>query len=180
MKNSALFSVLTTSACMLMALATSAVLAGTHQHKAHVHGEANLNIVIDQNNVLIELESPAANLLGFEHTPHTSAEKQQLKVTQSLLSEPSTLLSITNNQCQLVNTDIELPFSDHDDHHSDHSEIHAEYTLQCQSGKAITLLSIQLFSHFPDMQKLTVMWIKNDQQGSVTLTPDDHQIILPE
>ena len=200
MKNSVLFSMLTT-------LATSAVLAETHQHEAHVHGEARINLVVEGHEVLLELQTPAANLLGFEHAPQTNAEKQQLKTTQSLLSDPSTLLSITNNPCQLFNADIELPFSDHKDHHHEkhedhhhkdhehndeeksdyaevhgevHGEIHAEYTLRCQPDKAISQLTIPVFDHFPGMEKLQLMWIKSNQQGSATLTATNDQVVLPE
>ncbi|UTW49604.1 DUF2796 domain-containing protein [Bacterioplanoides sp. SCSIO 12839] len=169
-------------------LATSVVLADTHQHEAHVHGEARINLVVEGHEVLLELQTPAANLLGFEHAPQTNAEKQQLKTTQSLLSDPSTLLSITNNPCQLVNADVVLPFSDHKDHHHKdhehndevHGDIHAEYTLRCQPGKAISQLTIPVFDHFPGMEKLQLMWIKSNQQGSATLTATNDQVVLPK
>ena len=37
----------------------------------HEHGVASLNLVVDGNLVSLELDSPAANLVGFEHTPGT-------------------------------------------------------------------------------------------------------------
>ena len=45
------------------------------QHQAHVHGEATLHVVVEGNTVEIELQSPAMNLLGFEHSPETQQQK---------------------------------------------------------------------------------------------------------
>ena len=46
---------------------------------AHVHGEAELNIVIEGRELLMELESPSFNLVGFEHEPQ-SLNQQDLVV----------------------------------------------------------------------------------------------------
>ena len=37
------------------------------EQQAHVHGTAELFVVLDGNQLDIELRSPAMNLLGFEH-----------------------------------------------------------------------------------------------------------------
>jgi hypothetical protein len=51
-------------------------------HGAHVHGVANLNIAIEGHHLHIEFTSPAANIVGFEHHPHT--EKQKSAVDDAL------------------------------------------------------------------------------------------------
>ena len=46
------------------------------QSEAHVHGEAELNVVISENMALLELRSPAVNIIGFEDSPRSDAEWQ--------------------------------------------------------------------------------------------------------
>ena len=45
-------------------------------HGAHVHGLGGLNIALDGNLLYLELNSPAANIIGFEHTPQNEREKE--------------------------------------------------------------------------------------------------------
>lgn len=184
-------------AILTATLLANPVMAETHSHDAHVHGEATLNLVIDGNELLLELDSPAANLLGFEHAPQNQAQKQQLKKTQSLLSEVDSLVELSNLNCQLVSAEIDMPFADHksdhhdshdhhDDHHkkhhdteaAEHSEIHAQYSLNCPPGKPIEQLTLSLFQHFSGLEKLQVMWINGNLQGVSRLTANNSVLIL--
>ena len=112
----------------------SAISAGKH-----VHGEADLFIAIDQQKVLIELESPAANITGFEHAPSTKKQQQVIRDAIATLGSYSNIIRLENDIACTVNAiDINNPFKEstshkdehehhdehaHDDHH-DHSEQH--------------------------------------------------------
>ena len=48
------------------------------QHEPHVHGKAEMNILIDEKTFIFELNSPTLNFLGFEHEPETNEEKETL------------------------------------------------------------------------------------------------------
>ncbi len=43
---------------------------------AHQHGKGILNIVLEGNTLLMELEAPGADIIGFEHTAKTATEKK--------------------------------------------------------------------------------------------------------
>ena len=59
------------------------VLAEEYRHhKAHAHGVAHLNVAVEGNDLYIELFSPAANIVGFEHHPRT--EKQKAAVNKAI------------------------------------------------------------------------------------------------
>ena len=45
-----------------------------HQHDAHVHGIATLNLALEGEEVHIEFHSPAANIVGSEHVPSSEAD----------------------------------------------------------------------------------------------------------
>ena len=43
------------------------LIAKVHAEEAHIHGLATLTLALEGNSLEIEFESPAANLVGFEH-----------------------------------------------------------------------------------------------------------------
>src|SRR5882724_5393572 len=60
-------------------LATLACTSTWAQHspKAHDHGAAQLNIAVDGKTAVIEFESPAQSIIGFEHAAKTPGEKKK-------------------------------------------------------------------------------------------------------
>ena len=56
--------------------------------EAHVHGKASINLVLDDQSLFIEFESPAYNLVGFEHEPKDQIQQKEVQDTLSLLSRP--------------------------------------------------------------------------------------------
>ncbi|MCF7994732.1 MAG: DUF2796 domain-containing protein, partial [Chromatiaceae bacterium] len=45
------------------------------QQGAHVHGVGQLNVAVDGSALLVELISPAMDLVGFEHAPRNEAQR---------------------------------------------------------------------------------------------------------
>ena len=88
----------------------------------HVHGEAELFIAIEGKQILIEFESPADNILGFEHAPKTKKQRELLESSLDKLKSHRALISVSGAACEQVATDVESPFADHDeDHHQEHN-----------------------------------------------------------
>ncbi|NTS78197.1 DUF2796 domain-containing protein [Catenovulum sp. SM1970] len=69
---------------------------------AHIHGQAELNIAVEQNQVAVEFISPAGNLLSFEHMAKTQAEKQQIQKTENQLNQTAQLFSFTGADCHIA------------------------------------------------------------------------------
>jgi hypothetical protein len=95
----------------------------------HVHGQAEVFIAIQNNQILIELESPAANILGFEYQPKTTEEKTQLAYSIKKLQDYKTISIFPEADCQQVSVNIHSPFKhnnkEHKEHdHSKHSHEH--------------------------------------------------------
>ena len=55
------------------------------QHGTHVHGVASLNIALADNELFIEFESPAIDIVGFEHEPGTDEEKATFQKALGIL-----------------------------------------------------------------------------------------------
>nr|VFJ72949.1 MAG: Protein of unknown function (DUF2796) [Candidatus Kentron sp. FW] len=120
----------------------SGITGPTLAEPAHQHGVADLDIAFSGQEIAMELHSPANNILGFEHTPKTDAEKQQLTASLSRLKKADSLFALPDTAgCELASVEIEHPFEhgaepeakhhdgahEHDDHHDEgagHDEDH--------------------------------------------------------
>jgi hypothetical protein len=159
-----------------------------HEHGslgAHEHGVGRLNAALDGQTLELELESPAMNLVGFEHVATTDADKAKVAAARAQLEKPLTLFSLPAAAgCKVVSQELESPLfgdkpdaDDHDDdeadkdgheHHHDHSEIHAHYQFNCATPGALKTLDLaNVFNTFPATQKIQVQLISaSGQQGT--------------
>ncbi len=62
----------------------SAASWAQRQHGPHVHGLAQLNIAIEGSDIHTEMESPAINIIGFEHNP---ASEEELHSAQKAMAQ---------------------------------------------------------------------------------------------
>jgi Protein of unknown function (DUF2796). len=67
------------NALVLAACAVLLTAAPAFAHGAHEHGVARLNVAVDGSTVDIDLESPLANPLSFEHAPSTPEQRQAVQ-----------------------------------------------------------------------------------------------------
>lgn len=154
---------------------------------AHEHGVARLNVVLDGATLELELDSPAMNLVGFEHVATSDADKAKVAAARKQLEEPLKLFGLaTAAGCQEENQELESPLfgdqpsakdddGDHDhdhDHEHGHSEIHAHYQLACATpGKLAQVDLAPLFKAFPQTQKINVQLIGPNGQKGLEITP---------
>lgn len=160
-----------------------------HDHEAHVHGHANLYVVVDDKNVFIEFESPAMNLLGFEHEPHNEDEHKAVASVNEALMDYKTVVMFPNSQCEQVEVEMEMPYEaeeheDHHDHHaheekhehkheheeSEHSDYFVSYAFEC--NQAISTIELVMFEDFPVIEKVEVNWVSESKQGAFFAKPD--------
>ena len=101
--------------------------AGFRQEDAHVHGEAVLSVAIDGQQLLIELESPAMNIVGFEHEPNNAQQEQAITTAKASLGEVEQLFVLPAGAgCVLASSEVEWSLEDdHDDHDDEHHESEA-------------------------------------------------------
>ena len=122
---------------------------------AHVHGEAILQLVIDDSGALATFKSPAADIVGFERHPETDAEKQAVADALARLSDFTALFTLPEAAgCTIdhahADFEVEAAGDDHEDHdhheegeehHDDHEghdehEHHDEDEMQAEAGHA--------------------------------------------
>ena len=78
-------------AALALAIATTVALA----QSAHVHGKGRVNIAIDGSRMFLALESPGADIVGFEHQARSLDEKEAVASAIDRLGEPMQMLRIS-------------------------------------------------------------------------------------
>jgi len=170
------------------------------QQEAHVHGIETLSLAFEDTTLAMEFESPAANLLGFEHQTKGAEEKQLVKEMAATLSAPDKLFTFAGTTC--ITTDVAVNTEDlianeqeheheHKHHHDhghgkghdeeqgkEHREIKAEYRLSCENTANIQSVSTSLFQRYPGIEKLNLMWVSDSGQGAATLSAERNATTL--
>ena len=171
---------------ILMLLFVISSQAADRNPEAHEHGVGVLNIAIQGNEVEIELELPAENVVGFEHEAHTIAEKKRVQDAAAKLKNAANIVMLPNNAaCKLEKAEVESALlEDRHDHgkskkpndHGEHAEFAVHYHFECAKMGLLSKLDIFLFKHFPSTHKLRVQYITPKEQGAVEAAPKSARI----
>lgn len=157
-----------------------------HDHgslAAHEHGVGSLNLVVDGDEVTIELDSPADNLLGFEYLPTTDADKAKVKALRAQLTDAEALFVFPAAAgCSVEEVELDSPLFDavadeheHEHEHAEksseaHSDIQAHFHFTCTQAAELDQIQVALFSAFPGTERLLLQAIgpKGQQGGELT------------
>ena len=150
---------------------------------AHEHGVAKLNVVLDGNTLELALDSPAMNLVGFEHAASSDADKAKVAAVRQQLEQPLKLFGLASAAgCKEDQQALESPLfgdaakadDDGDEHEKGHmhSDINAHYQLTCATPEKLTQLDLApLYKAFPATQKINVQLIGPNGQKGVETSP---------
>ncbi|WP_373959037.1 DUF2796 domain-containing protein [Vibrio gigantis] len=94
-------------------------------HGAHVHGQVEVNIAQDGQELLVEVTAPGADVVGFEHAPETAEQKKMFEQAIAQLNKPDELFSFNNANCTLKFKSVSNTLEDDHDEHEGHN--HAEH-----------------------------------------------------
>lgn len=162
--------------------------ANAQEHGAHTHGEADVLIILEGTSLFITLESPAVNLLGFEHAPHTNKQKQLAKEVVAELQKAEHFFAITP-ACVLKNNSVDFPFmidntsTNHASTNSSHTskEHHHDVSLNmewlCKQTNKLEI-DIKIFEEFKGFNSITAQWIAFSRQNAAKLNKHNSVVIL--
>ncbi len=158
------------------------------QHGPHVHGLAQLNIAIEEGDVHAEMESPAINIIGFEHNP---ANKEELRNAEKAMAQmkkgEQLFLFSPAAKCRLVTakvgTGMEMTLEHKAEEHHDgeaghhhHVDIDATYHFSCADPGKLTQLQVKFFDYFEGFEKVKVQILGKDKQAGAELTPQNNRV----
>jgi len=151
-----------------------------HEQKAHVHGVSQMELAIGDNLVEIQFDSPANNIVGFEHTAKTEKDIKVVNQAKTTLGQPDTLFRFKGTSCKPLSTQINvlglLDNHKHNHRESSHKEISAHYRFKCDSTDELTSIQFELINQFPNISEIRTQWISESNQGMVVLTQKNHQL----
>ena len=190
---------------LILILVTCILGASAAAQSTHVHGQGQVGMAIDQNLISMTLESPGADIVGFEHEARTAEEKTAVTEALKQLSDPMFVIQLpANASCKVVQASSEVTsengdeghadheeHTDHDEHedhedHADHeeheNEAHgsfiAEYQLECATIAAIDSIKFVYFDHFRNAQSLIVVLIDKNGQHRHEISRDNPILYL--
>ncbi|HKM36247.1 MAG TPA: DUF2796 domain-containing protein [Thiopseudomonas sp.] len=166
----------------------------SHSLGAHVHGVATLNIALENQQLEMQLDSPAMNIVGFEYKPSSDADKQAVADAERTLKNEQALFALTTaGQCALSSMSIDNDLiGQHDEHehehdndhahavHSNekdahqHSDISAHYVFNCTAPSKLNSIDLAgFFKAFPKTEKINVQLVTAEAQNGVELSPSN-------
>jgi len=165
------------------------------QQSAHVHGIAALSLALEGQEVQIELDSPAANIVGFEHAPSSESDHAALDKAVAALKDGERLFRFNEDAgCRMETAKVASALLDegheeHEEHakegHEDaqhehegetHSDIEAAYHFECDQPGKLKQMTVELFEAFPGMEKIEVQYVIESKQGATELPATNHAV----
>ena len=103
------------------------VMGGISQHRshdAHVHGLPELTVALEGNELELHLESPAANIIGFEYMASTAEQSHIVEQAEATLKSAHKLFVFAGTRCDVkeVMVDVSAVENKGIGHHDDHDE----------------------------------------------------------
>lgn len=142
---------------------------GHRHHGAHVHGMATLDLVMDGQELMMHLQSPLINFLGFEHAPETEQQKASYQDMLKLLERMDSLITIEGSTCEAELIEVADPFASQDE--AGHADVDVSYFLRCEQPNEITGLKINLFDIYSNLETLQVQMVIPSGQQQLELNP---------
>ena len=174
---------------VLSGVAISALLYLTFSpaiaHEAHVHGVGKLDVAIDGAQLTLHLDTPLANLLGFEHAAKSPKDRQaaqkmarQLRdgrkvfvTTPAAECKPTSIKLVSAAINPLLLGELPAPATANASIKSAHADLAADYVFQCAKPEKLESIDVTLFSQFKGFKKIDVQMVTPKKQLAATLTP---------
>lgn len=163
------------------------------QHAAHEHGVAQLNVVVDGADLVLEFLTPLDTLVGFEHEPRTASQRQALAAADATLRDGARLFVLpaaagcVQREAHIAGPwladehdaaagaeDAHAHARDDEDHagpEQGHAERVATYHFQCAQPAALDALETRLFDAFPRLREVRAERATARGQGAAVLRP---------
>ena len=173
-------------------------------HEAHQHGHAYMNVSVEGKKVEIELVSPLANVISFEHAPETDAQKKEVRDMAAVMRKAETLFLLPAEAgCQVVEVSLESSVIDDDllasgeagkthahheghkheaeehdghDHGHGHADLEVEVSFMCRHPEKLRGVTVDLFRAFPNLHEIEVQMVTPGGQKAAELTPESNTL----
>ncbi len=171
------------SAALFLLLAASAAQAhDIRQHAPHVHGQATVDVALDQQTLEFALQAPGIGILDYERPPANAAEQAALARATTVLKGGSWVTLPTAAGCRLA-TGKPMQRLRRDGHRAAAGTAPARRVQRnaavplCQPA-ALRAIVVRLPVLFPGLHEVIVNSATANGQNRSVLTPDNLRVVL--
>lgn len=157
------------SGLLLSGLLTGTAVAQEHHHEehgSHTHGQATLTFVLEGNEAELAFATPTANVVGFEHQATDDTQRQLVQKMIADFTSANWFSFDAQAHCTVTGTDISSDLTAERTTKPQHADLNANYTLVCQNPARLQALTLDLAAIAAGVEKVTVQWIVNGEQGA--------------
>ena len=151
----------------------------THTKKrqldSHEHGVSVLKIASEKNMIEMELESPADDIVGFEHAPENAQQREKISKAIAVFKDKAGLFfPNVEAQCKITKNSAEFEA----DAGSGHAGFHVKWHLSCANLSKLKVLSTSFFKIFPKAKEIEVEVVSDAGQRDIEWDSDQNKIKL--
>ena len=145
-----------------------------HEHRqldAHEHGVSVLTAAFEGEELEMELESPGADIVGFEHEPESAEDQAAITAALASLGAPTSLIALpAAAECETEETETDLHME------GEHSEFHARYRFHCHAPAKLTAIEFPFFTRFPDAGEIELKLVTSKGQFAYEIERDEPRV----
>jgi Protein of unknown function (DUF2796) len=183
-------SVLTFSLPLLFA--GKGIAAEKRRAESHVHGVAEINIIVEGKRVVVEFHAPAESVMGFEHEAKSDVEKKKRDAAIKRINDRFNELVVFDKKfgCQSQAGKVTIVQSDSSDGKdkkqgqgdhkkgAEHRELRATHNFECQKDPTGSRVRFGVTKVFPEIQEIKVQVLSDDKQSGATIKKDKGDVGL--
>jgi hypothetical protein len=168
-------------------MADNAAAAQKRHAEAHVHGVAEINIIVEGNRVVVEFHTPTEGVMGFEHEAKTDAEKKKRDAAMTIVNNRFNELIVFDKKSGCKSHSAKALIVRGEDHDTkdkthgaenrkmsgEHSEVQAVYKFECDRSPVGTKVSFGVSKLFPEIHEIKVQVLTDAKQTGVTIKNDN-------
>ena len=148
------------------------------QLDSHEHGVSTLKIALEGQNLQMELESPANDIVGFEHAPENIKQEDDVKRALTLFQNSSGIfMPSPEANCKIKDNSAEFEIEKGEG--ETHAGFHVTWKATCLNPNQLTSLKTTFFKLFPKAEEIEVEVISASGQKAIEWENDMKKINLP-
>jgi hypothetical protein len=158
-----------------------------HAH-SHVHGAAEMNIVVEGKSVVVEFRAPTEGIMGFEHEAKSDADKKKHDDAVKILKERfAEMVSLEKKLgCTPGAAEVTVARTDAAGKEAggsvktggEHREVRARHIFTCQSDPTGSRVRFGVTKLFPNIHELKVQVLSGNNQAGATIKRDKGEVRL--
>lgn len=163
---------------ILMAWPLLSVQATTKHQHVHAHGKAALELSVKEGAIRGVFRTPMDNLLGFEHSPKTEAQKATVDRLRQRLGDTSRFFAPNATaQCHPTKANFSSSIFSNQPQNG-HSDLEYQFGFDCKNPRELTSIEAVLFGDYPRLHEIRTELVTETGQQAVTLKKGNRRVIL--